>query len=164
MTLTRQILIAMLAALLLGSLTRTLLQLPGLPDALHWLLNDLLSTGLIELGGQIFPRQSEIAGGAAGAGVADLRGQPAAGPERFRPHGPENPVVISGHHGAGDQSGVAAGHRAATGQWGEPGYPGQLQSAAGRPLLDVLIGIFPTNPVAADERRQYAADYRVCPC
>src|SRR5690606_24546377 len=54
MTLTRQILIAMLAALLLGSLTRTLLQLPGLPDALHWLLNDLLSNGLIELGGQIF--------------------------------------------------------------------------------------------------------------
>ncbi len=57
MTLTRQILIAMLAALLLGSLSRFLVQYPALPDWLSWLpwlLQDVLSNGLIELGGQIF--------------------------------------------------------------------------------------------------------------
>lgn len=54
MTLTRQILLAMLAAILFGSLTQFLLQLPGLPVLIRYCLHDLLVAGLFELGGRVF--------------------------------------------------------------------------------------------------------------
>ncbi|MBT13440.1 MAG: dicarboxylate/amino acid:cation symporter, partial [Oceanospirillaceae bacterium] len=54
MSLTGKILIAMVAAVLLGSLTQQLLQSPELNSVLRYILNDLLSQGLFLLGGKIF--------------------------------------------------------------------------------------------------------------
>ncbi|MCC6160996.1 MAG: dicarboxylate/amino acid:cation symporter [Nitrosomonas sp.] len=54
MTLTRQILVAMLLAVVLGSVAQYVLALPVLPGFLRYLLQDILGEGLVVIGGQIF--------------------------------------------------------------------------------------------------------------
>lgn len=149
MTLTRQILLAMLAALLLGSLTRTLLQLPGLPDALHWLLSDLLSAGLIELGGQIFLASLKLLVVplvlvSLICGISQLQDQSTLGRMGLKT------LLL---YLATTALAISLALLLATVL--QPGSGVNLETPASyspppaTPLLDVLIGIFPTNPVAA---------------
>ena len=54
MTLTKQILLAMVAAILLGGLAQQLLAMPNLYEPLRYVLDDVLLGGVFALAGKIF--------------------------------------------------------------------------------------------------------------
>ena len=54
MNLTQRILLAMVAAILLGGVTQQLLLVPELPNWLIVILKDVLAGGVFHVGGQIF--------------------------------------------------------------------------------------------------------------
>lgn len=149
MTLTRQILLAMLAAILLGSTTQYLLQLPALPEFVRFVLHDLLSAGLFELGGQIFLASLKLLVVplvlvSLICGVSQLQDQRTLGRMSLK----TLLLYLA-------TTALAISLALLVANLLQPGVGVQLDTPASysppppTPLLDVLSGIFPSNPVAA---------------
>jgi len=149
MKLTGKILIAMIAAVLLGSLTQLLLQNPDLNSVLRYILNDLLSQGLFLLGGKIFVASLKVlvvplVFVSLVCGVCHLKDQSSLGWLSLKTIGL---YLIT--------TGLAITLALLLASWWSPGEGVNLTSEhtytppEATTLVDVLVNIFPTNPVAA---------------
>ena len=149
MSLTGKILIAMVAAVLLGSLTQQLLQSPELNSVLRYILNDLLSQGLFLLGGKIFVASLKVlvvplVFVSLVCGVCHLRDQSSLGWLSAKTIGL---YLIT--------TGLAISVALILATWLKPGagvnmpLDDDYTPPATMPLIDVMVNIFPTNPVAA---------------
>lgn len=149
MTLTRQILIAMTAAILLGSLTQQALLNPELNDTLRYVLNDVLSQGVFLLGGKLFIASLKVlvvplVFVSLVCGVCHLRDQSSLGWLSLKT------IVLYLA-----TTGLAISLALFLASWIEPGVgvrmemDGSYQPPEPTPLIDVLVGIFPSNPIRA---------------
>ncbi len=149
MNLTRQILIAMTAAILLGSLTQQLLLNPELNATLRYILNDLLSQGLFLLGGKLFVASLKVlvvplVFVSLVCGVCHLRDQSSLGWLSLKT------IVLYLL-----TTGAAISLALLLASWWQPGtgvnmtLDGGYTPPAATPLIEVLVNIFPTNPIAA---------------
>ncbi|TVV44741.1 dicarboxylate/amino acid:cation symporter [Thalassolituus sp. C2-1] len=155
MSLTRQILIAMTAAILLGSLTQRLLLIPDLlsdpvwQGYLHYFLDDFLTHGLFLLGGKIFIASLKVlvvplVFVSLVCGVCHLRDQGSLGRLSLKT------IVLYLA-----TTGLAISLALLLAGWWQPGA-GVDKSTGGdyvppqpMALIDVLANIFPSNPVQA---------------
>ncbi len=149
MTLTRKILIAMIAAILLGSLAQTLLIDAGADSTLRYVLHDLLSQGLFLLGGKLFVASLKVlvvplVFVSLVCGVCHLRDQSSLGWLSLK--------TISLYLAT---TGLAITIALILASWWQPGagvnmtVDGGYTPPPAMPLIDVLVNIFPTNPVQA---------------
>lgn len=149
MTLTRQILIAMTAAILLGSLTQQALLKPELNDTLRYVLHDVLSQGVFLLGGKLFIASLKVlvvplVFVSLVCGVCHLRDQSSLGWLSLKT------IVLYLA-----TTGLAISLALFLASWIEPGVgvrmdtDGSYQPPVPTPLIDVLAGIFPSNPIRA---------------
>lgn len=149
MNLTRQILIAMSAAILLGSLTQQLLLNPELNATLRYILNDLLSQGLFLLGGKLFVASLKVlvvplVFVSLVCGVCHLRDQSSLGWLSLKT------IVLYLL-----TTGAAISLALLLASWWQPGtgvnmtVDSSYTPPPATPLIDVLVNIFPTNPIAA---------------
>lgn len=149
MTLTRQILIAMTAAILLGSLTQQALLKPELNDTLRYVLHDVLSQGVFLLGGKLFIASLKVlvvplVFVSLVCGVCHLRDQSSLGWLSLKT------IVLYLA-----TTGLAISLALFLASWIEPGLgvrmdtDGSYQPPVPTPLIDVLAGIFPSNPIRA---------------
>ncbi|MAK89706.1 MAG: dicarboxylate/amino acid:cation symporter [Oleibacter sp.] len=149
MNLTGKILIAMIAAVVLGSITQQLLHNPDLNSTLHYVLNDLLSQGLFLLGGKLFVASLKVlvvplVFVSLVCGVCHLRDQSSLG-------------WLSGKTIALYliTTGVAISLALLLATLFRPGegvnmaLDAEFKPPVAMPLIDVLVNIFPTNPIAA---------------
>lgn len=149
MSLTRQILIAMVTAILLGSLTQQLLAGSDTGSTLYYVLHDLLSQGLFLLGGKLFIASLKVlvvplVFVSLVCGVCHLRDQSSLGWLSLK--------TISLYLAT---TGLAISLAILLASWWQPGsgvnmtVDGSYTPPAPTPLIDVLVNIFPTNPIQA---------------
>lgn len=149
MNLTRQILIAMLLAVVLGSAAQYILTLPALPDFLRFLLHDVLGEGLAVVGGQIFLASLMVlvvplVFVSLVCGVAQIEDAGSLGRMSVKT------LVLYLLTTA-----LAISLALFLGAMWQPGADVNMETYSDytppepTPLRDVLIDIFPTNPVAA---------------
>jgi len=149
MTLTRQILVAMLLAVVLGSVAQYVLALPVLPDFLRYLLQDVWGEGLVVIGGQIFLASLKLlvvplVFVSLVCGVCQVENAGSLGRMSLKT------LVLYLATTA-----LAVSLALFLGAIWQPGTGVKMQTDGAyappepMPLRDVLIDIFPTNPVAA---------------
>lgn len=149
MNLTRQILIAMLLAVVLGSAAQYILTLPALPDFLRFLLHDVLGEGVAVVGGQIFLASLMVlvvplVFVSLVCGVAQIEDAGSLGRMSVK-------ILVLYLL----TTALAISLALFLGAMWQPGAGVNMETDSGYappepvPLRDVLIDIFPTNPVAA---------------
>ena len=149
MSLTRQILIAMTAAILLGGAAQQVLLSPDLNSSVLYVLNDLLVQGVFLLGGKLFVASLKVlvvplVFVSLVCGVCHLRDQSSLGWLSLKT------IILYLA-----TTGLAITLALLLGSWWQPGagvhmtLDGSYTPPAPTPLIDVLAGIFPTNPIQA---------------
>ena len=149
MNLTRRILIAMVAAILLGKLSHDLLAAPDISTSLHFVLHDLLADGLFALIGKIFVASLKlmvvpIVFVSLVCGVANLTDQSTLGRMSIKTIAL---YMIT--------TSVAISMALFFANLIDPGKGAAMTSDSSFsppesiPFLEVVANIFPTNPVAA---------------
>lgn len=149
MNLTRRILMAMVLAIILGSLVKWLLSIEGLPAPLFSFFQEFLVDGFFNLGGQIFLASLKLlvvplVFVSLVCGVCQLQDQSSLGRMSVKT------LLL---YLATTSMAITLALVLAT--WWQPGVNIEMQTAlqyeqvAPQPFFNVLLNIFPTNPVAA---------------
>ncbi len=149
MNLTRRILVAMILAIVLGSSVQWLLTIDGLPAPVFSFLQVFLVEGLLNLGGQVFLSSLKLlvvplVFVSLVCGVCQLQDQSSLGRMSFK-----TLVLYLA------TTGLAISLALLLATWWQPGVGIKMQTAlqyeqvAAQPFFDVLLNIFPTNPIAA---------------
>lgn len=149
MNLTRRILVAMILAIILGSLVQRLLTVEGLPVSIVSFLQVFLVEGLLDLGGQVFLASLKLlvvplVFVSLVCGVCQLQDQSSIG---------RISVKTLFLYLATTSMAISLALILAT--WWQPGMginmqaDLQYQQVEPEPFFNVLLNIFPTNPIAA---------------
>jgi Na+/H+-dicarboxylate symporter len=149
MNLTQRILLAMAAAILLGSATQQLLLFPGIPSWLATTLNDGLAGGLFYVGGQIFVASLKVLVVplvfiSLVCGTCQLQGQSSLGRLSLKAIGLyllTTAIAIS--------IAIFVAELLQPGIGIEMTTKADFVAPASQPLSQVFINIFPDNPVKA---------------
>lgn len=149
MNLTRRILVAMVLAIVLGSLTQWILTVAELPAPLYFFLRSFLIEGVFNLGGQVFLASLKVlvvplVFVSLVCGVCQLQDQSSLGRMSVKTLA----LYLA-------TTSVAISIALMLAVWWQPGVGIEMhtalefEQAEPLPLFDVLKNIFPTNPVAA---------------
>jgi Na+/H+-dicarboxylate symporter len=149
MTLTKQILLAMVAAILLGGLAQQLLAMPNLYEPLRYILDDVLLSGVVALAGKIFVASLKLlvvplVFVSLVCGVCHLRDQSTLGWLSLKTillYLVTTAIAITIALTMATLIGPGQGIDLVT--------ETRFSAPAAIPLLDVLVNIFPTNPFKA---------------